>query len=129
MHQRALLSAVLLLLVTTCRPAPARDGNVAAASTITRHYAQSRLAAWNVRASAAGEDCGVLLVEAAVILDDSMVEAFHYGAGAYDVVEGGMDRFRRDRAFRGVAYKDSTGRVWTYGGVTVPEARQLARCR
>ena len=57
-----------------------------------------------------------------------MVEAMHYGAGAYGVVDGGVQRFCRDRSFRGVAYKDSSGRIWTYGNVTAQDAATLPRC-
>ena len=57
-----------------------------------------------------------------------MVEALHYGAGAYGVYDGGVQRFSRDRAFRGVAYKDSSGRIWTYGNVSVAEVAAMKRC-
>jgi hypothetical protein len=57
-----------------------------------------------------------------------MVEAMHYGAGAYDIYDGGVQQFLRERAFRGVAYKDGSGRVWTYGAVTQNEAEALVPC-
>ncbi len=122
----------IALLVVSCGPSPQRphnDPHVAAAALFTQRYANSRLSEWKVRASAAGADCGVLLVETSVIMEDSMVAAMHYGAGAYNVYDGGVQRFCRDRHFRGVAYKDSSGRVWTYDKVTVGEAETLKPCR
>ncbi|HYC60322.1 MAG TPA: hypothetical protein VEK79_12235 [Thermoanaerobaculia bacterium] len=98
------------------------------ADHFTERYAQSRLARWNVHARAAGRDCAVLFVETSMILEDSMIEAMHYGAGAYDIHEGGVQQFLRERAFRGVAYKDRSGRLWTYGAVTPAEAEGLTPC-
>ncbi len=95
--------------------------HAAAARLFTQRYAQSRFKAWNVRAAAVGGDCDVLLVETSIVLEDSMIEAMHY--------EGGVQRFYRDRRFRGVAYKDSSGRIWTYGGITTAEAETLKPCR
>ncbi|MCU1231111.1 MAG: hypothetical protein JWO97_3995 [Acidobacteria bacterium] len=103
---------------------PARNRNVriSAASLFTKKYAQSRLSSWNVRGRAAGADCGVLFVDASIILEESMVEALHYGAGAYDVYPGGVQGFSRDHSFRGTAYRDLSGRVWTYGEISSTEA-------
>jgi hypothetical protein len=133
MNRCSLMLVVLLAAGASCGPhprsAPQRDLRVGAASLFTRRYSQSRLSGWNVRATAAGGDCGVLLVETSVLMEDSMVEALHYGAGAYGVVDGGVQRFSRDRSFRAVAYKDSSGRVWTYGDVTAGDAEKLTRCR
>lgn len=125
---------MVTITFTTCRPAPAQsvtgsDVRVASADQFTQRYAQSRLSGWNVRASAAGTDCAVLFVRANIILEDSMIEAMHYGAGAYDIYDGGVQHFYRQRAFRGVAYKDSSGRVWTYGAVDETEAEALTPCR
>jgi hypothetical protein len=121
-----------LLAATACRshpPSPPKhDLHVTAANVFTQRYAHSRFAGWKVRASASGSGCDVLLVETSVIMEDSMVEAMHYGAGAYGVVDGGVQQFSRDHSFRGVVYKDSSGRIWTYGGVTESEVRTLKRC-
>ena len=106
---------------------PAPD-HVKAAEVFTDRYAHSRLSAWKVRAAAAGPRCDILTVEVATILDDSMVEAMHYGTGAYDVYQGGVQRFYLQRGFKGVAYKDESRRIWTYGEVTVPRAETLAPC-
>jgi hypothetical protein len=122
---------ILALLASTCesRPRPSFDNtHVVAATVFTQRYAHSRFAGWNVRASARGRDCDVLLVETDMVMEDSMVEAMHYGAGEYGVVEGGVQRFYRDRSFRGVAYKDSSGRIWAYGDVTARDAATLPRC-
>ncbi|HEV7238571.1 MAG TPA: hypothetical protein VGQ36_04960 [Thermoanaerobaculia bacterium] len=105
------------------------DGRITAASSFTERFARSRFADWHIRAKAAGEDCAVLLVETAMIMDESMIEAMHYGAGAYDVYTGGVQQFSRERAFRAVVYRDPSLRTWTYGAVNVTEAETLRACR
>jgi hypothetical protein len=123
---------ILALVAATCysrQPStPQHDARVVAANLFTQRYAHSRFAGWKVHASARGSDCGVLLVETGVIMEDSMVEAMHYGAGAYGVVDGGVQRFYRDRSFHAVAYKDSSGHVWAYGDISASEAAMLKRC-
>ncbi|HEX3579240.1 MAG TPA: hypothetical protein VHY33_11815 [Thermoanaerobaculia bacterium] len=120
---------ILALLVAMCESRPRSSSkHAAAANDFTNRYSHSRFAGWKVRASARGRDCDVLLVETDMVMEDSMVEAMHYGAGAYGVVNGGVQRFYRDRAFRGVAYKDSSGRIWAYGNVTAHDAATLPRC-
>ena len=130
MTRSPLLFAAAILLAA-CRPSPKpsqNDVRVAAARFFTEKYAQSKLAAWNVRASAAGRDCSVLLIDTSVVMEESMVEALHYGGGDYSIVDdGGAERFCRQRAFRGVAYRDATGRVWAYD-LSADEARTLKRC-
>ena len=129
MTRTGLLLSIALVIACESNPKPSpNDHRVAAARVFTQQYTHSRLAEWNVRASAAGRDCDVLLVATSVILDDSMVEALHYGGGAYSVDgSGGVEHFCRRKAFRGVAYKDSTARVWTYG-VSAEEVQKLKRC-
>ncbi|HEX7191164.1 MAG TPA: hypothetical protein VF381_06275 [Thermoanaerobaculia bacterium] len=102
---------------------------ILAARTFTSDCAASRLASWNVRASAAGTDCGILLIETPMILEDAIVEAMHYGTGAYDLYRGGVNQFNRARAFRGVAYKDGSGQLWYYGNLSRTEAESLQPCR
>ena len=123
---------LLALLAATCDSHPARtakrNAHVAAANVFTQRYVRSRFATWNVRASARGRDCDVFFVETGVIMEDSMVEAMHYGAGFYGVIEGGVQRFSRDRSFRAVAYRDSSARIWTYGAITARDAATLKRC-
>lgn len=135
--QRIGLAVLVILVGGSCEPArfvtPSQpssryDNRVRAAAIFTDRYARSRLSAWNIRAQAAGDDCSVLIVQTPIIMEDSMVEAMHYGAGAYDVYDGGVQRFSRDRTFRGVAYKDGSGRLWTYGAVTQSEAETLTPC-
>lgn len=109
-------------------PSPHAD-RITAASVFTRNYSQSKLARWNVRAEAAGRDCAVLFVRTAVVMDDSMVEALHYGAGAYRVAGCGVAQFSREHSFRGVAYRDPSEKVWTYGNVTGEESQTLRPCR
>ena len=120
---------ILALLAAMCDSRPHASGTqVKAANVFTNRYAHSRFARWNVRASARGSECDVLLVETDMVMEDSMVEAMHYGAGAYGVVDGGVQRFYRDHSFRGVAYKDSSGHIWAYGDVTAQAAATLPRC-
>jgi len=125
------LALLIVAALSGCQSKPRPDGvelRVTAAERLTRGYAQSRLSAWNVRAAAAGTNCDVLLVQTSAILDDSMVEALHYGAGAYAVFSGGVHRFSSEQSFRGVAYEDGAGRLWTFDDVTAAEAKALRRC-
>jgi hypothetical protein len=127
-RSRSLLLVALLLACELNPHGSPREVRATAARRLTQRYAQSPLAPWNVRARAAGRDCDVLLVDTSVIMGDSMIEALHYGGGVYSVDGAGVGQFCRARAFRGVAYKDSTDRVWTYGNVTAEEAQTLKRC-
>jgi hypothetical protein len=128
------IRSLIIALLTTAAcgiklPSPPKpEQHVAEANAFTQRYASSRFAAWRIHATARGGDCDVLFIETAVIMEDSMVEAIHYGAGAYGVVEGGVQRFSRDRSFRGIAYKDSSGRIWTYGNITARDAEVLEPC-
>jgi hypothetical protein len=122
----------IAMLAVACAPPQQqtpREERIAAALLLTRQCAASRLAKWNIHGVAAGPDCSVLLVETSMVLDDSLVEAIHYGTGPYAVVEGGVRQFTRLRAFRGVAYRDRIGRVRTYGDLTRTEAEELQPCR
>jgi hypothetical protein len=131
---------ILLLATIGCDPSQPPAGHtphsadpdsarhIAAAHDFTDRFAHSRLSRWKVRAGAAGDDCAVLTVDVSIILDESMVEAMHYGAGAYAVYGGGVERFVRDRAFRAVAYKDASGRQWAYG-LAPGEAESLQPCQ
>jgi len=133
MSTRILTMTALATLFFTCTPKPPiaedhKDLRINAANQLTDRYTHSRLAAWNVRAAAAGADCDVVLLTTSIILEDSMVDALHYGAGAYAVYDGGVQRFCRDRSFRGAAYKDASGRIWAYGGITAAQATTLRTC-
>jgi len=127
--------AALALTILYCgdgpqpRPRPTVREHMSAARTVTKDCAASRLASWNVHASAAGTDCGILLIETPMILEDSIIEAMHYGTGAYGLYAGGVNQFSRDRTFRGVAYKDGSGQLWFYGNVSRAEAESLRPCR
>src|SRR5262245_61082201 len=99
----------LALLLLACQSRPPAEAHIDAAGVFTARYAKSALSVWKVRGSAAGADCDVLLVETSVVMNESMVEALHYGAGRYGVVHGGVQRVYRDGAFRGVAYRDAAG--------------------
>lgn len=128
---RAITMTLLLLL--SCefnrQAAPAaRSLQVTAAARLTQRYSQSQFASWHVHASAAGRNCDVLLIDTSLIMADAMVEAMHYGAGSYEVYAGGVRQFCRDRAFRGVAYRDASGRIWTYGNVPTAGRETLAPC-
>jgi hypothetical protein len=130
-HRSTSLALALsgFLVIAACESQYADDIHVIAAGTVTKHYSRSRLSKWDVRASAAGTDCTILLVRTSVIMDDGMVESLHYGAGKYDVWEGGLQQFCRERGFRGVVYKDEVERVWTYGAVTSSEGESIEECR
>jgi len=126
------IGLALLLGATVCKPQQPpspREHRIAAAALFTRRCAASRLARWNIRGIAAGGDCGILIVDTSMVLDDSLTEAIHYGTGAYAVVDGGVRHFTQDRSFRGVAYRDRTGRVRPYGELTQAEAEELQPCR
>lgn len=112
----------------SAEPLPARAAYVASAAQLTTLYGTSQLSSWHVRGHAAGADCTVLVVEASVVMEETQVDALHYGSGAYDVVPGGVKQFAHDHHFRGVVYNDCTGGVWPYG-VGSREASQLQACR
>ena len=129
MRRTNAVALLVLVLSGACelnRPAEGRE-RITAASALTHSYARSALAPWYVRGRAAAADCRVLFVETSVVMDDAMVEALHYGAGAYDVYRGGVEQFSRDHNFRGVAYRDFSGRTWVFGAVNPAEA--LTPCR
>jgi hypothetical protein len=104
--------------------APASDHNIriASADLFTKKYAQSPLSGWRMRGRAVGSDCDILFVETSIILEDSMIDALQHGNGAYNVHPRGIERFANDHSFRGIAYKDASGRVWTFGRVASTEA-------
>ena len=116
------------ILAAAAEPSPPRAAYVASAAELTARYGTSYLGAWHVRGHAAGADCNVLVVETSVVLEESQVEALHYGSGAYDVVPGGVQQFARDHHFRGVIYNVCTGGVWHYG-VGNLEASRLQACQ
>jgi hypothetical protein len=126
---RPCLILLLLLGATRCESRSRIGAHVDAAGFFTERCSRSPLSVWDVRGAAAGAGCDVLLVETSVVMNDRMVEALHYGAGPYGVVAGGVQRFYRDREFRGVAYRDSAGHVWKYGDVSRTEAETLKQCR
>ena len=121
------LSLAVMLANCDSHNPPRRSDHVHAASALTQRYARSALARWGVRGRAAGGDCRILFVETKIVMEDSMVEALHYGAGAYDVYKGGVEQFSRDRAFRGVAYRDGSGQTWRFG--SVDPAERIVPCR
>jgi len=126
---RTLILGALCMLLTAARcDTASANTHVVAATELTRMYATSRLVNWHIRATAAGTNCDVLVVQAAIIVDESQIEALHYGAGTYDSYKGGVLQFTRDHAFRGVAYKDVSGRVWAYPPLSAHEAEALVPC-
>jgi len=133
------LAVIVLTVALSCTDRPqtdaaiqqesARRARVHAARIFTRDCEASPLANWKLHGSAAGGDCRILLVDTSMILEDSTVEAMHYGTGSYELYAGGVLHFSRERAFRGVAYRDRTGHLWTYGEVSARETQDLQPCR
>ena len=109
-------------------PASSNDPRVADARKFTELYSASRMKRWDIRAAAAGKDCNVLFIRTSLVLEDSLIEAVHFGAGDYDVYNGGVQQFYRDRHFRGVAYQDASNHVWTYGDVSIAEVDTMRPC-
>ena len=101
--------------------ASANDVRTMAAALFTSRYASSQWSGLNIRARAAGADCGVLLVTIGTEMDSSSIEAMHYGQ-MYTVYDGGVEHFYHERTFRGVVYHDTAGRRWRYGLVSKAEA-------
>jgi hypothetical protein len=113
-----------LIALLACDLNPGAKIPVAAAQIATRQYAQQHL-----RADAAGDDCGVLLIQTKNVFDNALVESIHYGIGEYDAFNGGMQQFAETKGFRAVVYRDATGDLWTYGSITLDEARTMPSCR
>jgi hypothetical protein len=99
------------------------QSHTADANDLTKRYGSSRFSKWQIRGAAIGRDDSVLCISIGIVLDDSMIEALHYGSGLYDVYPGGIQGFMRDRHFRAVAYTDKTGRKWSYGVILPGESR------
>lgn len=129
----AVLAAVVSLAVGCQRSADQTAGSksssakarVVAASDLARIYGASTISEWRIRARAADGD--VLVIEMAVIMEPSMIEAMHYGTGGYGaIVEGGVQRFYREHGFRGVAYRDGSDKIWTFGAASEGAAASLS---
>jgi hypothetical protein len=112
-------------LPLTKSSAPYRE----AARRLTQRYINSPMASWDMRASAAGAGCNVLLIETGMVMETSLVDAIHYGVAAYSFLPGGVKQFGRTNSFRAVAYKDASHYVWKYGDITDAEAQALTPCR
>jgi len=106
-----------------------QSDRIRAAAAFTRRYANSPFAAWKVEARAAGELCNVLVIRTPVVMESAMVDAMHHGSGDYEVDGSGVQSFYLEQTFRGVAYRDGSDRVWTYGAVRAAEVEELAPCR
>ena len=99
-----------------------------AAAQLTDLHKRSRLAEWNIRAHTAGPACNILLVEIGIVIDESFIEAMHYGHGSYGVVENGIQYFYLEHGFRGVVYQDKSTKRWSYGELSDAEAQKVAPC-
>ncbi len=113
-----------LIALLGCDLHPGAKIPVAAAQKITQQYAKQDL-----RADAAGDDCKVLLIRTRKAFDNALVESIHYGIGESDASQEGMQQFAEAKGFRAVVYRDSAGDVWTYGSITLDEARSMPTCR
>ena len=116
--------AGVLLALLACDFDPRADRSVHAALECTELYAEHDL-----RASAAGDDCLVLLMQAETRLSDATVESIQYGTGDVAGYDGGVQQFLEDRRFRAVVYEDADGGLWTFGSITDDEAHSLKACR
>jgi hypothetical protein len=124
-----IIGALCIVLSCNSKQSSRTNIHVTAATLLTERYAAAPFAAWHIRVTAAGSDCSVLVVQTQIILEDTMIEAMHYGAGAYNTFPGGVKQFTTDHAFRGVIYKDVSGRSWPYGTVTEREQEAVTPCR
>lgn len=141
------LGLASLMVLATClaacdrADAPARAVTAAAVPTLSiqelrvasahklTSYAGAKVPAWDVRANASGHDCGILLVELGVNMEDTLVDGLQYGVDPYAVTEGGVQTFSREHSFLAVAYRDAAGRIWTYGPVARTDAESFVPCR
>ena len=119
--------ALSLLSAFACRAVP--DHHIDAANALTHRYARSHYEKWHVHARATGKDCRVLLVETSIVLDESMVEAMHFGTGPYALEGRGVEKYSDEGGFRGVVYKDPTDRVFSYGDLRDDDPHALPPCR
>jgi len=125
--RRVVALALALLAAGACKSKP-RDRHAIAADALTATSAKSRLADWQMHATAMGPDCDVLQIETNTVMEPSMIDALHYGYGYYHLHEGGIQQFYRERGFRAVFYRDRTGHVWTYD-IEEPEVKTLVPCK
>lgn len=113
---------------STVAPRTSENVRIAAANLLMQRYGLSRMHDWKVRVHAAGPRCEMLLVQVGVILNDSMAESMHYGVGSYLVYDGGVQRYYMERGFRGVAYRDTSGKSWAFGSLSEKDANVLIPC-
>ena len=99
------------------------DVRVTAAALFTSRYSRSGLS--HVSARAAGFDCGVLLVTVGASANEELINAVHFDSSVY---EGGVAHFYQERSFRGVVYRDASGKLWKYGLVGEGEIAALTPC-
>jgi hypothetical protein len=129
MARTLFIGTLVMLLSCNSKQASRPNIHVTAATLLTERYAAAPFADWHIRAVAAGSDCSVLIVQTQIILEDAIIEAMHYGAGTYNTFPGGVKQFTTDHAFRGVIYKDVSGRSWPYGTLTEREQEGATPCR
>ncbi|HSY50411.1 MAG TPA: hypothetical protein VLC46_16485 [Thermoanaerobaculia bacterium] len=118
----ARLATLLILFATAChQQSSAGRERIASAAALTKIYAGSRVSGLRLEAKAAPMDRSILLIRIGIPVDDSQVEAIHYGTGSFGVTPNGIRRFYLDHRFRGVIYQDATGATWAYGSVRTEE--------
>lgn len=118
-----LLTAGLALLLITCNGPRATKRAAAAADLFTDEHAQRAL-----KASVAGVDCAVLLIDIETSSTTDLIESIHYGGGEYKAF-GGVEELAQKHGFRAVVYRDADGNLQTYGATTRKEAKELRKCR
>jgi hypothetical protein len=116
------IARLALVFALACHAPHAGNDATNDAASFTKQHAKHKL-----KATAAGSDCRVLVIETEATFDDDLVESIQYGTSGYDAF-GGAEQFARDRGFRAVVYRDAAGRLWTYGATTRDEAQSLPGC-
>lgn len=116
-----------LLSMTACEPIHTSDlDHINAADMLTEQCRRDGVPRWSLTAKAAGTNCDVLLIQAAVPLDVGMIDPVHYAApdSGYLAIHDYADQHR----FRGVVYTDPVEHIWVYGAVAGDEAKVLRPC-
>ena len=64
-----------LVLIAGCTQKQPPDHHITDAKGVTRTFAASRFAGWNIRATANGRDCAALVIQTSMLLEDGRSDA------------------------------------------------------